>query len=402
MTIRKFKAASMKEALLLVKEELGPQAVILNTRRTGNVLFGGERYEITAGVDEGTSERQSVAGLSESLKPAATYSPRRLRKNGEGRYTSADEGTTSTAVMDAPVSETSDFRSLSEDLGKMRSAVYAIADRAAEKTEPETLPKPFAHLRDTLEQNEVSPAHIAALMSQLVKETPEKEQNDDVAVRRRLFKLVESHLPVTGHIRKGTDRARRIALVGPTGVGKTTSIAKLAAHFRLRENLKVALIAADNYRMAAIEQIQQFAQISGIPLEIVYTDDEMKAALEKFKSFDMVFVDTAGRSQRNIEHMNDLRRTLIALDADEVHLTVSITTKMKDLRVIERKYAEIGYHRLIVTKLDETVSYGTLYNMSKESGKPIAYVSTGQNIPDDLNLADSRSLANLVAGGGAA
>jgi flagellar biosynthesis protein FlhF len=209
-------------------------------------------------------------------------------------------------------------------------------------------------------------------------------------------------VPVTGHIKKGMDRARRIALVGPTGVGKTTTIAKLAAHFRLRENMKVALIAADNYRMAAIEQIQQFAEISNIPLEIVYTDDEMKAAIEKFNKFDMVFIDTAGRSQRNIEHMNDLRRTLLALDPDEVHLTVSVTTKMKDLRVIERKYAEIGYHRLIITKLDETISYGTIYNIVKESGKAVSYVSTGQNIPDDLSLADSRSLANLIAGGGAA
>jgi flagellar biosynthesis protein FlhF len=392
MTIRKFKAATMKDALLLVKDELGPQAVILNTRKTGNALFGGERYEITAGLDE-------LAQQKAAPEYAMTYSPKKLKKNSEGQYTNTPSfsNDTATAVLDRPERE-ADFRSLSAEIDTMRSAIYTIADKAATKSKESTLPPALARISEALEQNEVTPSHIQVLIDSIKSQSA----NDDVAVRRALFSLVESHIPVTGHIKKGLDRARRIALVGPTGVGKTTTIAKLAAHFRLRENMKVALIAADNYRMAAIEQIQQFAEISNIPLEIVYTDDEMKAAIEKFNKFDMVFIDTAGRSQRNIEHMNDLRRTLLALDPDEVHLTVSVTTKMKDLRVIERKYAEIGYHRLIITKLDETISYGTIYNIVKESGKAVSYVSTGQNIPDDLSLADSRSLANLIAGGGAA
>ncbi|MBL8029348.1 MAG: flagellar biosynthesis protein FlhF [Fibrobacteres bacterium] len=408
MTIRKFKAATMKDALLLVKDELGPQAVILNTRKTGNALFGGERYEVTAGLDESAQKKAAP-------EYAMTYSPKKLKKNSEGRYIDSPVfgSDSATAVMERPMREStvlpefnspaqSEFRSLTAGIDAMRSAVYSIADQAAEKSKESALPPALARISDALEQNEVSPAHVQQLIEQIKKGLPAESANDDVALRRRLFAAVESDMPVSGHIKKGLDRARRIALVGPTGVGKTTTIAKLAAHFRLRENLKVALIAADNYRMAAIEQIQQFAGISNIPLEIVYTDDEMKAALEKFSRFDMVFIDTAGRSQRNIEHMNDLRRTLLALDPDEVHLTVSVTTKMKDLRVIERKYSEIGYHRLIVTKLDETISYGTLYNLVKESGKAISYISTGQSIPDDLSLADSRSLANLIAGGGAA
>ncbi len=388
MTIKKFKAATMKDALLLVKEELGPHAVILNSRKSGNSLFGGERYEITAGLDDESQKKVEVPLVS-------TYSPYRLTKSAKSVY----GGAASTAVLDEPASG---FDSLSKDINAMRSAVYSLAEKEAEKSRSNAYPINLRKVYENLEQNEVGAAHITEIIESIKSGLSKVELNDDLAVRRKLFSLVESALPVSGHIKKYTGRARTIALVGPTGVGKTTTIAKLAAHFRLRENMKVALVAADNYRMAAIEQIQQFAGISKIPLEIVYTDEEMRCAMEKFKSFDMVFIDTAGRSQRNIEHMNDLRRTLLALDPDEVHLTISITTKMRDLRTIEKKYSEIGYNKLIITKLDETISYGTIYNIVKESGKPVSYVSTGQSIPDDISLADSRSLANLVAGGGAA
>jgi flagellar biosynthesis protein FlhF len=416
MKIKKFKADSVKEALLLVKAEMGPNAVILNTKKTGGTLFGGEKVEITAALDENSYAAPGDGASKENEEPVrnvTTYSPRKIRESAGGSPTSVIERVRREAApasglsydhFTPPKLENDGFGVLREDLDKMRSAVYSLAEKNV--VPAENLPAGLKAVRESLEQNEVAPAHIEALLSQMKKDHPADQLKNDLWMRRSLFRRVESAIAVSGPIRKaqpavsGT-RAKRIALVGPTGVGKTTTIAKLAAHLKLKENLNVALIAADNYRMAAIEQIQQFAQIAGIPLEVVFTDDEMHQALVKFSGYDVVFIDTAGRSQRNIEHMNDLRRTLNAAEADEVHLTVSVTTKMKDLRLIEKKYAEVGYNRLIFTKLDETISYGTIYNLLKESGKPVSYVSTGQNIPDDLNPANSTALANLIVGGGA-
>jgi flagellar biosynthesis protein FlhF len=417
MKIKKFKAGTIKEALLLVKAELGPQAVILNTKKMGGGLFGGEKYEVTAALDENSyakpgdlkTETEIETETEEKAKRVTTYSPRKLKEGStRGATTVIDRVRRENVPAEGlaydhfapPSLESEGFESLRQDLDKMRSAVYSMAEKGA-PAEAENLPAGLKAVRETLEQNEVSPAQITALLSQMKKDHTPEQQQSDLWMRRSLFRRVEAGMAVSGPIKKGEGRARRIALVGPTGVGKTTTIAKLAAHLKLKEKLNVALIAADNYRMAAIEQIQQFAQIAGIPLEVVFSDAEMHQALVKFASYDIVFIDTAGRSQRNIEHMNDLRRTLMAADADEVHLTVSITTKMRDLRLIEKKYAEVGYNRLIFTKLDETISYGTLYNLVRESGKPVSYVSTGQGIPDDLNVGTTSALANLIVGGGA-
>jgi flagellar biosynthesis protein FlhF len=412
MKIKKFKAGSIKEALLLVKAELGPQAVILGTKKLGLGLFGGEKVEVTAALDENQYAkpgRPEPEASEENVRTVTTYSPRKLKEGAGRSATTVLERVRREAVPPSglsfdhfapPTLGNEGFEALRADLDKMRSAVHSLAEKGG-LPPSESFPAGLRAVKETLEQNEVAAVYLQALLSQMEKEHTPDQLKDDLCMRRSLFRRVEKEISVSGPIRKGEGRARRIALVGPTGVGKTTTIAKLAAHFKLKEKLNVALIAADNYRMAAIEQIQQFAQIAGIPLEVVFTDEEMHRALVKFAGYDLVFIDTAGRSQRNLEHMNDLRRTLLAADADEVHLTVSITTKMKDLRLIEKKYAEIGYNRIVFTKLDETLSFGTLYNLIKESGKPVSYLSTGQNIPDDLSTAQSTALANLIVGGGA-
>ncbi|MFH0918887.1 MAG: flagellar biosynthesis protein FlhF [Fibrobacterota bacterium] len=446
MKIKKFKADTMKEALLLVKAELGPGAVILNTKKvSGSLLsaFGREKYEVTAALDEASFARpettlETAAPAAE--KAVATYSPRKLKAVAAARRPAeaAPAPASATAVADAapparrrtrtdaprfdhfaapalpaqpvitpsappanPLEEdNTGFGTLTNDLDKMRNAVYSIAERMQTAAPDDGLPKPLRALREMLEQNEVAPAHALALVSAL---RCDAGPDNDVALRKQLFSTVSSQMQVSGPLRKSMNgEARRVALVGPTGVGKTTSIAKLASHFKLKEKWKVALIAADNYRIAAIEQIQAFASIADIPLEIVFTDDEMEAALAKFRNFDIVFIDTAGRSQRNADHMSDLRRTLMAAEPHEVHLVLSMTTKPGDITSILRKYGEVGFHRLLFTKLDETLSYGPIFNTVCEAEKPVSYITTGQNVPDDICLADAHALANLVVGGGLA
>lgn len=407
MKIKKFKSRSMREALLLVKAELGPDAVILGTRKINGLSpFSGEKVEVTAALDEGAYAVPSAAASAPGKGAVSTYSPRRIKAVANGQK--ADSGT---AVMEESVAsnpavnavppvapETGDFAILRQDLDKMRNVVLDLAG----KVSGAAAEQPTDALRAVeycMRQNEVEPAALEDLMKRL-RETMGGEKLDDrAAVRAALHQLIQSDVPVSGHIGSSEGRARRVALVGPTGVGKTTSIAKLASYFKLMKNMKVALIAADNYRIAAIEQIQAFADIAGIPVEIVFNEGEMRAAVEKFRHYDIVFIDTAGRSARNAEHMEDLKRILAAASPEEIHLVASMTTKQADLREIARRYGDAGVTHLIFTKLDETLSYGSLYNLARLAGRPVSYVTTGQNVPDDIRLASGKELANLIAGG---
>ncbi|OGS36154.1 MAG: flagellar biosynthesis protein FlhF [Elusimicrobia bacterium RIFOXYB2_FULL_49_7] len=401
MKIKKFTSRSMKEGLLLVKAELGPDAVILNTRKVGGLSpFSGEKIEITAALDENSFARPNTSVLME--KETATYSPRNLKRaaafQGQAR--------TATAEMDPPtVSDTSsrttpdDFALLKQDLDRMKNAVYSIAERVRSKNDGST-PEAISVARYLLEQNEVEPVLVDDLIGRLKRTMPESDLSNRTLLRNALLKLIQEDVVLSGHIAKQSGTARRIALVGPTGVGKTTSIAKLASHFRLLKNMNIALIAADNYRMAAIEQIQAFAAIAGLPVEIVFSEEEMRSAVRKFDRYDLVFIDTAGRSQRNSEHMQDLKRVLTAAEPDETHLVVSLTTKSSDMKEIARSYGETGFTHLLYTKLDETLSYGSLYNLAMATKRPLSYLSTGQNVPDDLRVASAREIANLIAGGG--
>ena len=197
-------------------------------------------------------------------------------------------------------------------------------------------------------------------------------------------------------------KANVFFFIGPTGVGKTTTIAKIASKYKVEYNKKVAFITADTYRIAATEQLRVYANILDAPMTIVYTAEEMDAAIQKLQDYDMIFVDTAGFSHKNDSQRAEMKMMLnnISLEYEkEVFLVLSATTKYKDLLDIVDKYNEITKYKLIFTKLDETNLYGNLLNIKLYSGADLSYATTGQNVPDDIELFDTQRIVKQLLGG---
>jgi flagellar biosynthesis protein FlhF len=188
-----------------------------------------------------------------------------------------------------------------------------------------------------------------------------------------------------------------ISFVGPTGVGKTTTLAKLAARYSLMERRKVAMVTADTYRIAATEQLKTYGRIMGIPVEVADSAEDISGILSKFKNMDIVLVDTAGRSPSSEEQLEELKQFVAKSQPDEIHLVLSATTKYFDMiRIIERFGSAVPINRMIFTKLDETRYYGAFLNLMTNFQIPLAYYSTGQNVPDDLEVPEVQSLAERI------
>ncbi|MDW7675076.1 MAG: GTPase, partial [Bacillota bacterium] len=217
-----------------------------------------------------------------------------------------------------------------------------------------------------------------------------------------LIDLIEDMLKNVAPIDISAEKQKKVAFIGPTGVGKTTTIAKLAAHFTILEKKQVGLITADTYRIAAVEQLKTYAEIIGVPLEVVFTPEEMKRGLAKFAEKDIVLIDTAGRSHKNQLHMSELRSFLnydTTIDIEKV-LVLSAASKNIDLYEIVDKYSsDIIIDKIIFTKLDETSTFGPLLNISYKSKKALSYLTTGQNVPDDIELANPQRIANIIVKG---
>ena len=195
-----------------------------------------------------------------------------------------------------------------------------------------------------------------------------------------------------------------LVFVGPTGVGKTTTIAKIASKYKVDYDKKVAFITSDTYRIAATEQLQVYANILDAPMTIVYSKDEINSAIEKYADYDMVFVDTAGFSHKNTPQRDDMKKLLGGIDGKyqkEVYLVLSATTKYKDLLEIVDIYHEITDYKFIFTKLDETTTYGNLLNIKLYAGAELSYMTIGQNVPDDIAIFDTQKIVKQLLGGNA-
>ncbi|MBL9090259.1 MAG: 50S ribosome-binding GTPase, partial [Planctomycetaceae bacterium] len=208
----------------------------------------------------------------------------------------------------------------------------------------------------------------------------------------------EADIAVAGPIGLETGRRRLVALVGPTGVGKTTTIAKLAANFRLREKKRVGLITVDTYRIAAVEQLRTYADIIDLPMHVVSTPREMRDAVNSFSSMDLVLLDTAGRSPHDDLKIQELKSFLTEADADEVHLVLSATAGASALEKTARQFAAVGTTHLVLTKLDEAAALGNLLPLFRNAKLPLSYLTDGQSVPDDIAPADGARLARLVLG----
>ena len=186
--------------------------------------------------------------------------------------------------------------------------------------------------------------------------------------------------------------------IGPTGVGKTTTLAKIAANYLLNSKKKVGLITTDTYRIAAVEQLKTYAEILGLPLSIVYSPNEIVDAIAQYSDKDIVLIDTAGRSHNNKAQMEEISAWIEASRADEVYLLVSMTTSNRNLRELVKNYSFLKNYKILLTKFDESPVVGMIINIRLLTGMKLSYITTGQNVPDDIEVADIDKILRTLLG----
>ncbi len=270
--------------------------------------------------------------------------------------------------------------------------------RSAQLHRHEEVPPELFHLYTRLIDSDVED-ELAREMIFRVRQSGTAEQLADAdAAMSLLAAMIQSEIQCSGPITPRAGTRRVVALVGPTGVGKTTTIAKLAANFRLRDGIKMGLVTVDTYRIAAVEQLRTYAEIIDLPMKVVTSPLEMRRALEELVGLDLVLIDTAGRSPKDDLKIQELKTLLSEAEVDEVHLVLSMTASSRSLVATAERFAPANITSLILTKLDEAAEMGTLLSVARKIPKPISYLTTGQDVPDDIEPARPERIARLILG----
>ncbi len=389
--LKTFEAKTMADAIAQVKRRLGRDAVILHTRtlsKGGVFGFGGQ------------SVVEVTAATGDSQLPPAVRRGIVKKRTGKDPITGGADGVAMLAdgasSRGAPVSDPD----LLVEIGELRSMIADLVRDSRLRQLP-TFPEELLETYTRLIQADVAEDIAVQLVEQLRADLEPGQLTDPQAVRERLARYVESMLPVAGpiHLTKMAEPTI-IALIGPTGVGKTTTIAKLAANFRLRERKKVGLITIDTYRIAAVDQLRTYAQIIDVPLEVVTTPSQLRDAVDAMRDCDVVLLDTAGRSQNDRIKLNELKCFLDEAKPHEVHLVLSSAANVRVLSEAIERFGTVGIDRVIFTKLDEAAGFGAILSCLSKVKARLSYITVGQDVPEDIEVGRGRRIAELIVNGG--
>lgn len=389
MHVKTYRAKTMQDALALVRRDLGPSASVLQTRQ----VRGGGLFKWFSG----TRQVEVVASTSVSV-PSRLPAKVRSAETAPARSTSTSRSGEQRRLQSARLTEQSlGGIDLAGQLSQLQLKVDELCRQNSQGTKCD-LPAELFELFTGLIEADVSDEMARGLVEAVRREASHEELQDVEALRARVTTLIENQIAIAPPIRTMPGERRLVALVGPTGVGKTTTIAKLAANFRLREKRRVGLITVDTYRIAAVEQLRTYADIIDLPMEIVATPREMHQAVARMGDLDLILMDTAGRSPRDEVKIQELKSMLAEAAPDEVHLVLSSVASAATLAKTAEQFATVGTSALILTKLDEALSLGNLLPLVKASRLPLSYLTHGQNVPDDIAPADAGRLARAVMG----
>ncbi|SKB90481.1 flagellar biosynthesis protein FlhF [Lachnospiraceae bacterium] len=436
MIIKKFTGKNEEDATALAKKELGNSVVIMNvkTLKKGGLfgIFKAPQVEVTAAVEEvndGNVSNNNPVTIPQHLpKPFAAQlqnteaSPEKdiLRSARPARR--VEDWKKSDIIQDdkeeGNKEKTRDEKAIEEKLDSIHTMIEQqmkretrIAeekqkheDQDGEETEePEEddeITKFLKLIRKTLLDNDVEEEYVDEVMDEA-----SKLRKPGISIDYMLSSIYQKLIlkfGQTDRIEKENDLAEIIFFLGPTGVGKTTTIAKIASRLCVQQKKRVALITTDTYRVKAADQLRTYADILNIPFKIVYVLDDMKAAVEELKNFDFILVDTAGHSPKNDERIETQRQFIdVAKEVlkIKVYLVLSVTTKYRDLLNIAENYSRMVRYQLIFTKLDETTSLGNMLNLKLRTGSAVAYITNGQDVPEDIEVFNPQNIVRVLLGG---
>lgn len=394
MQVKRYVAPTFAEALIQAKNELGTDAVIVESKkmRVGGFFgfFGREMTELTVAIDVKPGSRPGAVSQGPPQPAPAPKIPALPKAPLQGAQPVAMAQVQAHVAAAAPAGAPSgqSLHQLEREMAGLRVAVSRLLERNG--TEVANLHGFGRQVFDTLLARGVDEA--AAL--ELGQRCRMEEAEGRAVLTEELARLIGPTAPIT--VRKGQRKV--IALVGPTGVGKTTTLAKLAAHFTLDRGFDVGLITSDTFRIAAIEQLRTYADILGVPLYAVEQPEEASQALRETASKDVILVDTGGRNFRDPGRMAELRDLLAVLRPDETHLVVSLNINPRDAFDALDAFLPLGINRLTFTKLDETASPGLILNLKMRCEHPVGYLTHGQSVPDDIIPADQADFTKILMG----
>lgn len=392
MHIKTYHADSMQEALKLVRKDLGSEAIIVSTktrdtkkRRRGAGTNGG--VEVVAAID------YDLDSSGRSGKDFSRLVKREMNQvNSLGADWEIKEKTVQYGSEPAGINEAA---SLQSELRELKWLTRLLVKKA-EPLNQQHLPEQLFDLSCRMLKQEVREDLVVRMLGELQQELPPGSLKDSRQVKDCLISKMKRELPLSGPIDLSSGSPKIAAFVGPTGVGKTTTVAKLAAHYALSEKRRVALVSIDTYRIAAIEQLKVYATIMNLPFKAVSSGEELGKTLNGFADMDLILIDTAGRSQQH--HINEVKQLLSQAYPIETYLVMSVTYKENNLAAISHQFEHLPVDRLIFTKLDESCTYGTLFNQLSGTEKPLAYLTTGQKVPEDIEVATQERIVSLLLG----
>ena len=396
MIIKKFTAPTMTEALAKVREELGAEAVILNTRsnRAGGVFdFVGRSFvEVTAAVDENLSQEDGKGSgtIKRAPTPISPSDARLYPPGGTIGYVSSD-GKRARDVSVKELNSRVNLDGIMDDIKELKRTIKVISETVV-TGEMSGLPSNLATLLSNMKASGLDDNISKRVTRQLLNELSGVELSDPSVVLDRATKLLLAGIGDVSPVVFAGAKPRIVAFVGPTGTGKTTTIAKLATDFSLNLEKKVSILTIDTKRVDAVGQLKSYCRIIDIPLHIAYNPDDLPGIMPKIMNSDIALVDTPGLAPMDNKLMMEMIEFLQRLVPQEVHLTVSVTTSLQEMKRIFENFGILKPNRILYTKLDETSNYGTMISFAIYAKKQISYVTFGQNVPGDFSIADPESL----------
>jgi flagellar biosynthesis protein FlhF len=372
MKVKKYMASSMPEAMNMIRKELGNDAVILNSRavHTGGLfgLFRKKSIEVIAAVDSQPARVEKKQSKEEQPALRPLYSP--MQKNNN-----------------EIVQEINDLKKMLEQLTIMKHSANTklpvMVDRIIKKLQIQEI------------DQDIIDRFVPSLLEFYYLNKARATEMDLINWTKKW--MLEKLFPIGSF--GGIDFTKKyINVVGPTGVGKTTTLAKIAAQCMIQHHKKVAFITTDTYRISAIDQLKTYANILNVPIKVCYSKEDVQAALHSFSHYDVVLIDTAGRNFREKQYVEDLKEMFSTEEEIQTLLVLSLTAKMQDMKMICGQFSSVPIDAFIFTKLDETSTYGSILNIILAYEKGVSYITNGQNVPDDLTEASREQIVNLMFG----
>ncbi len=400
----------MNHALKMIKEDMGSDAVIISSRP---VTQGGGRFglfsrkvlEVTAAPANHFPKKPPALNLGGLVTSQREAERSRAYQEAERTVVAMEPVIDEISEMKHTLDEMIHSRDrpdksadrIAEDVREMKSMMSYLLDQSGVEKK-EGLPRQFIALARILEERGVAPKYVETLIDEL----RDGVEGHAVPDTKTLVKLAAVRMRDTltfgGAMEKpgrGDKKPRVIAIVGPTGVGKTTTVAKLAANL-VTQGASVALATIDTYRIAAVEQLKIYAGLLNVPLEVIINPGDMAWALNLNRDKDVVFIDTAGRSQRDLSQIEDLRRFLGGSNDIEIQLALAAPSSERQQEEAIKNFSPLGFSSIIFTKLDEAATLGPVFNQNVRTGTPISYFTVGQSVPEDIEEATAKRLLNGI------